>query len=326
MRVAIVGAGMAGLAAGRRLRRHGSESVLFEVEDHVGGRVVSEQVGPYVFDTGATDLAPGSTNLADEMFQVLDTSELVLIEKPIYTHESLRVFPGDALKNRLPRYTYLSGNSRLPELLAEGLEVRTGIGVGALERTGKGFTVAGEFFDALILTPPVPEIEPLLKSIGEVRPLANTYYRPCLTVLLGYSHSVGDLPYHALLDPEQRHPLVWLCIESEKCTGRAPEGHSAFVAQLGPQYSQSYFVSDDAPIIASVVGYLCRLYGPAFQKPEVAEVRRWRHSQPETYAMFDTVNQQNSRLLIASDGVLGARVEFAYESGIRAAKLLLAQA
>lgn len=325
MRVAIVGAGMAGLAAGRRLRRHGWEPVLFEVEDHVGGRVVTERVGDYVFDVGATDLAPGSTNLADEMFQVLNTSELCLIEKPIYTHESLRVSPGDAMKNRLPRYTYVSGNQRLAELLAEGLDVRTGLGVSALDRSGDEYVVAGEPFDAVILTPPVPEIEPLLASISEMRPLANTYYRPCLTVLLGYSESLGDVPYHALLDQEQRHPLVWLSIETEKCPTRAPEGHTAFVAQLGPQYSQSYFGSDDEAIVASVVGYLTRLYGEAFDQPAVAEVRRWRHSQPETYAMFDTVNQPHSRLLVASDGVLGARVEFAYEAGIRAAKILLSQ-
>ncbi|MCO5296440.1 MAG: FAD-dependent oxidoreductase [Fimbriimonadaceae bacterium] len=325
MRVAIVGAGMAGLGAGRRLSRHGWNPVLFEIEDHVGGRIVTEALGPYVFDSGATDLAPGSTNLADEMFQGLDTSELRLIEKPIYTHESLRVSPGGAMKNRLPRYTYLHGNQKLPEMLAEGLDVRTGLGVGALKRSGDEYVVAGEPFDAVILTPPVPEIEPLLASISEMRPLANTYYRPCLTVLLGYAHAVGEVPYHALLDQEQRHPLVWLSIETEKCAGRAPDGHTAFVAQLGPQYSQSYFGSEDEAIIASVAGYLSRLYGEAFLKPEVAEVRRWKHAQPETYAMFDTVNQTHSRLLVASDGVLGARVEFAYEAGIRAAKLLLAQ-
>lgn len=325
MRVGIVGAGIAGLSAARRLKRDGHEPVLFEIAERVGGRVATTQHGPYIFDPGATDLAPGMSNLATTMLEELDTTELVTIEKPIYTHTSLRVAPGDATRAKAPRYTYRTGNHTLPTLLADGLDIRLGTGVGAMKRAGAGYEVAGETFDALILTPPVPQSHALLASLGEERPLNNTFYRSSLSVMLGYAQALPEVPYHALLDPEQRHPLVWLSVESVKSPGRAPDGHTAFVAQLGPQYSASHFASDEQEIVASTVGHLVRLYGEAWSAPAVAHVHRWRFAQPETYAMFDTVNHPHSKVLVASDGVLGARVEFAFEAGLRAAKLLAAQ-
>lgn len=326
MRVGIVGAGMAGLGAARRLAKDGHEAVVFEIAERVGGRVCTATHGAYTFDCGATDLAPGNSNLADTMLHELDTSELLTIDKPIYTHASLRVTPSDTARAMGPRYTYLRGNDTLAQLLAEGLDVRPGTGISAMEHRADGtYLMAGEVFDALILTPPVPQCHALLASLGEERPLGNTFYRSSLSVMLGYSRALPDLPYHALLDPEQRHPLVWLCVESTKCPGRAPEGHTAFVAQLGPQYSHSHFATDEDSIIASTVGHLMRLYGAEWAQPEVAHVHRWRFAWPETYAMFDTVNRTHAKVLVASDGVLGARVEFAYEAGIRAAKLLAAQ-
>ena len=325
MRVGIVGAGMAGLSAARRLTRDGHEPVVFEVEERVGGRVATVRHGAYIFDPGATDLAPGVSNLRTTMLEELDTTDLVTIQKPIYTHISLRVAPGDATKAKLPRYTYREGNHTLPLLLSEGLDVRLGTGIGVMKRSGNRYEVAGETFDALILTPPVPQSHALLASLGEDRPLNNTFYRSSLSVMLGYAKALPEVPYHALLDPEQRHPLVWLSVESVKSPGRAPDGHTAFVAQLGPQYSANHFASDESEIIARTVGHLVRLYGSEWTQPEVALVHRWRFAQPETYAMFDTVNQPHAKVVVASDGVLGARVEYAFEAGLRAAKLLAAQ-
>ena len=51
--VAIVGAGISGLAAGRRLRQAGLRPVIFEAEDFVGGRMSSEEVGGFIVDRAA---------------------------------------------------------------------------------------------------------------------------------------------------------------------------------------------------------------------------------------------------------------------------------
>ncbi|MET0656844.1 MAG: NAD(P)/FAD-dependent oxidoreductase [Steroidobacteraceae bacterium] len=57
-RIAVVGAGMAGLAAAFRLQQAGFEVTVFECEDQVGGRTRGIQKGGFGLDLGALILSP----------------------------------------------------------------------------------------------------------------------------------------------------------------------------------------------------------------------------------------------------------------------------
>jgi renalase len=321
LKVGVVGAGIAGLAAARELTRSGHDVTVWERHEHVGGRMETVEIDGFVFDTGATSIAPRAMSIEHTMLEELDTSELIRIEKPIYTHEALRVVPGDPGRNA-PRYTYRAGNVTLPQLMAVGLDVRTSFQVEEITRSGQSFVILDEAFEALILTAPIPQSSVLLWSLRESRPVANAHYRPCLSVCLGFRLPTPEVSYHALLDVEQRHPLTWLCLESAKSPGRAPDGCCAMVAQMGPAFSLMQYNKADEEIVEDVLIYLRRLYGEEFKDPEVARVRRWKYSQPEMVANFETVNQPHARLILAGDGLLAGRVESAYESGVKAAHLI----
>ena len=56
--VAIVGAGLAGLTAARRVTGRGASVLVFEARDRVGGRTLSQEAGAGVFDLGAQWLGP----------------------------------------------------------------------------------------------------------------------------------------------------------------------------------------------------------------------------------------------------------------------------
>jgi predicted NAD/FAD-dependent oxidoreductase len=208
-------------------------------------------------------------------------------------------------------------------MLAAGLEVRFATPVDRIREVDRCYEVAGERYEAVVVSAPIPETEDILASLGDPRRFANARYRPCLSILLGYAADAGDRPYHALLEPEQRHPLTWLSFESIKSPDRAPEGHTALVAQLSPVASLALFDDSDADIVEETSVHVARLLGSEFGQPEATAVVRWRYSQPETTALFDTVNRPGQRVVVASDGVMGGRVEYAYESGVMAARLLL---
>ena len=257
------------------------------------------------------------------MLQQLDASDLHLIESPIYTHAGSRVAPGDAARNRTPRYAYRSGNARLGALLCQGVDVRLETVVARFQRTNGAFELNGEEFDALILTAPTPVTTQLLEASGERRPIAQATYRPCLSVLLGYEMPPPSQAYHALIDPDQRQPLTWLSIESVKCPGRAPDGCTALVAQMSPSFSKQEFDAPEAQVVHDAATFVSRLFGPKWLSPAVSGVKRWRYSLPEGLALFETVNHPGSKLLIAGDALLGGRVEYAYETGVKAAQMLI---
>jgi predicted NAD/FAD-dependent oxidoreductase len=207
--------------------------------------------------------------------------------------------------------------------MAKELDVRTGRQVEEISRSGQSFVIMDEAFEALILTAPIPQSSVLLWSLRESRPVANAHYRPCLSVCLGFRLPTPDVSYHALLDVEQRHPLTWLCLESAKCPGRAPEGCCAMVAQMGPSYSLMQYNKPDEEIVDDVLIYVRRLYGEEFRDPQAVKVRRWKYSQPEMVANFESVNHTHARLILAGDGLLAGRVESAFESGVKAAQVVI---
>lgn len=319
LRIAIIGAGAAGLGAARTLRHSQHQVTVFEKEHRVGGRLKTYQRDGFTFDMGATAIAPRGKALAQTMLTELDTSELCQVHLPIYIHQFGRVTPGRLHRDEIERYCYRPGNEHLGHLLAQGLDVRLGVEDLRLERDSDRYRVQGEVFHAVFIGCPTPLATELLAQIGEARALQNARYRPCLSVALGFAASLTNVAYHAAIDPEQRSPLTWLSLESLKCPDRAPAGHTAMVAQLGPFYSREHFDSPDSEIVATSCDLVSRIYGPAFSEPVVHHVVRWKYSQPESTAWFESVNRRSATLLVIGDGVMGGRVELAYESGVRAA-------
>ncbi len=322
MRVGVVGAGIAGLAAARHLVSKGTEVSIFESATHVGGRCTTLSLGPYTFDPGATSIVPRGREIERVMLDELDTTDLVKIDTPVYTHDGRRVFLGVGMPPTA-RYCYKKGMRTLADLLAKGLNVETGTKVEAIEAPSDGgYVVLDQSFDALVLAVPMQEAVRLLRPVGDVRQAYNTRYRPCLSVLLGIEKDFHT-PYHAVVAEESVHPLHWLSIENIKIPGRAPAGHTALVAQLGPKYSKWNFDATEDSIVEDALVDVERVLGPGFDRPVVQHIVRWRESQPDSVSGFESMNPPGSKLVVAGDGLEGGRIEHAYDSGIKAAKLLV---
>lgn len=108
---AVVGAGLAGLAAGYRLKQAGWQVTVLESRDYPGGRAASIRKGDYLIDTGATGVGDCYTEylalaqelgLADKMVKssqitaTLRAGKLYEVdgERPIVSGALRRCFPG----------------------------------------------------------------------------------------------------------------------------------------------------------------------------------------------------------------------------------------
>lgn len=323
MKVAIVGAGVSGLAVAWRLRKAGVPVTLFEKASRPGGRVYSFTQDGFTWDAGATSIAPRGKAIEEVLLNELSVEGLVRIEKPIYVHDALRVASGEVTHNRSPRYTYSNGIAEFATRLAVDADIRYDTAVEEIGQAGDNYVVAGEEFDHLVLTLPLPLTSQLLWTIDEARPMSNVSYRQCVSIMLGFGTMPPILPYHAIIDPEHSHPMTWLSVETEKSSGRAPEGKSAMIMQLSPRFSKDNFDKSDDFLVATALAFTRHLYGDAFGHAEVGIVKRWKYSQPENLARFEAVNQPGSKILIASDGLLGGRIEEAFECGYRVGELLI---
>lgn len=307
---------MAGLAAARTLTEAGHEAVVYEKSAGLGGRVATRRREGFLWDTGATSLALRGR----EIDAVLPREGLVEIGPEVWTHDDLRVTRGESSK-QVRRVVWQSGMTALAKDLAQGLDIRRET---LVERLDSCTGLLGETFDGIVLTPPLSQTAQLLWTADEQRSIAQGRYRSCVSVCLGYEVPTPETPWWALIDSTRRHPVSWISLESRKSPGRAPEGCTAVVVQFSAAYSHHRYQRGDADWIHQASRTLFRVLGPDFLQPTVAEVKRWKYSQPEQSVDFDLANPKGSRLLLAGDGVAEGRIEAAYASGLRAAERLLA--
>jgi monoamine oxidase len=90
----VVGAGMAGLAAARTLRRSGNKIVVLEARDRVGGRVKAGKLAGHTVDLGGMWVGPTQTRLLDLLREYhIATMRQYLAGKGIVEFAGRRVTP-----------------------------------------------------------------------------------------------------------------------------------------------------------------------------------------------------------------------------------------
>jgi renalase len=350
--VAVVGAGLAGLAAAGRLVEAGRKVVLFEKSLGVGGRVATRRVEGCILDHVAQVIKPDGFPLADTMLHQLPTADLVEVLAPVRVVTSNgEILPADPHRSSQHTYTYRYGLTTLPKLLiaalpTERFAMRLETRIGMIEEGDDGFLLRDDRgtellrADCVVLTAPAPQAADLLESCRlrdtirnrtRIDALRSVSYHSCLTVLLGYAAPAPLAPTYALLSADRTRPLLWLAFEQTKDPSRAPRGEAALIAQLGPAISQELYGAPDTEILALTLRELHALFGAAYAHPVWHQVKRWRYSHPNGMVDFMAVNSApaaDSRLVVCGDALRpeNGRVYQAYSSGLEAAEFLLQSA
>jgi renalase len=337
-RIAIIGAGVSGLAAAWELRETNAEVTVFEKSRGVSGRAASRSRNGARYDHGANYFKTDSDAMTRLVHEELSRDGLVDIGRDIWTFDGAgTLVEGDAAQNAEPKWTYADGISTLGKRLAVacGAEVVRELRIGGLDEGAGGWTVrtdegdeAGSF-DAVLLTPPAPQAIELLEGgvmdealrarlIGGLR--GAEYYRQFSVVLNlgGEIERPGD--FYALLNSDRKHMISWISFENDKPT-RVPVGETVLIVQMSPKWSAQHFEEAHDVIAAEAWRGAAALLKTDRRPLKWFDVQRWRFAHPVGPADGEVLSGgEESCLFFAGDALIGkGRVSQAIESGLGAA-------
>ncbi|WP_280141600.1 NAD(P)-binding protein [Methylobacterium sp. UNC300MFChir4.1] len=301
--VAVLGAGMAGAAAARRLAEAGFRVRVFDKGRGVGGRMATRRVGEMQFDHGAQFMRARGPAFAAELGR--------------WTRLGI-VAPWAGSD----RHVGVPGMTEPVRALLSDLPVSSATTVVRLRRQGARWHLedaAGIVhgpFDAVAITVPAPQVRTLLEASGVALPgVRRATYAPCWSLMV----ATETRPRDVLVQP-RTDPIGLIAHDSAK-PGR-PAG-SRLTVHATPAWSRGHLEAPREAVIAALLGAAEDVLG-ATLRPSHAEAHRWRYAQVETALEQPCLYDPDLRLGAGGDWSLGARIEAAYDSGQALARCLLA--
>ena len=338
-KIAVIGAGIAGLACARTLTQAGHQVTLLEKRPAVGGRMASCDTPFGSFDNGAQYFT-----VRDPRFeQALSVSQAA--RKP-WSANAVRVLDPHgrvaeaALPAREPHWVSVPTMDSLarhwaqPLAAAGALELQTRVSriePDALDQQRWQLHTSGpqdsvhvfSGFDAVLLAVPHALAAGLLGQSGVAPALAKRMQpvtvAPCWTLMLAFPQAVQ--PTLAHLGPQwnaahsTHHRIAWLARESSKPGRSAVE---RWTVQASPEWSQEHLEDDEARIQAKLLKAFAEVTG-IYAEPAYAQVQRWRWARTEAPLGASHLWDSRARVGVCGDWCLGHRVENAFVSGLELA-------
>jgi len=317
--IAIVGAGIAGVACANALAAEGIAATVYERAGGVGGRlattVLPEAAPAYAFDHGAQ-----SFNVRSEAFRrAVDAAGRqgsVLPWPARWGHRSADTLQADTRDEA--RYVGLPGMGALVRSLATPLDVRFGHAVTRVAHDGRRWTAERNgtdiaHADIIALALPAPELPALFHGATPAtlqETIAPVRYAPCWALMMGFTQPL-DLPYDGIrIDDDM---LAWAARDNTK-PGRVMVDES-WVVHASPGWSAAHANDTTEQALHAMHARFAEAF-PGTPEPDLMAAHLWPHALVEQSAGLPCHWDAATRLGACGDWCEGPRVEAAFLSGV----------
>ncbi|MES2511182.1 MAG: FAD-dependent oxidoreductase [Pseudomonadota bacterium] len=341
--IAVIGAGIAGIACARTLVQAGHQVTVFEKSAGAGGRMATRVNEFGGFDHGAQYFTARDARFIQVLMQTPATvrpwsANTVRILDELGRVVASALPPKEAHWVSTPGMNALVRHWAAPLDSAQRLLVNTQVtrieadkldptrwqvqteGSGAGSRVHSGF-------DSIVLAIPVAQAKALLLSSqtgqGLIDAAAAVTVAPCWTLMLAFPQAIQ--PNLAHLGPHwnaarsTHHRVAWLARESSK-PGRSPI--ERWTVQASPDWSERHIEDDDERVKAKLLKAFTEVTGIR-ATPAHAEVHRWRYAQTMEPLGKTHLWDARSGIGVCGDWCIGHRVEDGFISGLEMALAIL---
>jgi renalase len=338
-KIAVIGAGVAGLACARTLVQAGHRVTLLEKGTTVGGRMASRETQFGSFDHGSQYFTVRDTRFEQVLAQspglrkpwsatavrVLDPhGRVVEASLPPVEPHWVAVPTMDALTRHWAQPLIANGSVELQTRVTRIERDALDAGRWQLQTSGPQDSVhVFPGFDAVLLAMPSGLAAGLLaqSAVAEAmaQRIAQVTLAPCWSLMIAFAQAVQ--PKLAHLGPQwnaamsTHHRIAWLARESSK-PGRG--GVERWTVQASPAWSQEHLLDDEPRVQAKLLKAFGEVTG-IYAEPSYAQVHRWRWAKTEAPLGRSHLWDSDAAIGVCGDWCLGHRIEDAFISGLELA-------
>ncbi len=317
-KVAVIGAGLAGLSCARRLTEAGVGVDIFEKSRGVGGRLATRRRTTadgraVAFDHGAPTIDAAGDDFKAALGALEQTGAAARWRTGVVGVPGM----SGLLK------PWLGSDGAGPSLL-------TGARITRVARDKSGWRLqtesgdAFEEYDTLAIAVPAPQAAALIGDHIFAKEMAHTRYSACFSVMAAFTAPLGAAGDAVLADGRARHPILAKAVCNSAKPGRAPgeTGPQCWVLYADEDWSAARLEDDPQSVIAPLLAAFCDLAGAPGREPVFSDAHRWRYSRVARPVGDAFAFDASLRLGLIGDWRLGARAEDAYASGAALAAAL----
>jgi len=326
--VAVVGAGVAGLACARALIDQGRRVRVFERQHCPGGRLGTRRIDSSCFDHGVQYISTRNERFLPVLQQWRDAG---IVAPWAGRTVALAGRAGGEEVEATGRFVGVPTMEAVAVHMTRGLDVRLGTGVERIERESGSWRLrdAGGAeldeggFDAVVLAMPSPAALRLLPQESELLPrLQSVDWDSCWAVMLGLSRPSG-IDFDAAFVSDD--PILgWIARESSKPMRTLKRGAvESWMLHAHPAWSGAYPNMPET----EAARWMQRAFAARLGRPLVQSAvgaYRWRWALPVNPIAEAFLFDERLAVGLAGDWCGGPRVEGAYLSGVALARAMAA--
>ena len=339
--VAVIGAGISGLAAAKRLREAGLDVVVVEKSRGLGGRAATRRItlaeGVEIpVDHGAQFFTARDLRFQDQVARWQERgicfpwSEGFMTWQDGSLHE-----PEEQWKDT--RYACRGGMSQLGKFLAEGLDVVREFQVDSVMleegiwhlHTDSANPSSPISARAILVSAPLPQA---MKLVGNRLSLEQQEFTdritcgPCIAVIVRYPDVTESPLWRGIQVRDLTSPISWMAWDSSKRNQGAPGAFA--VIHASSEYSILWLKASKEDLKKAgeeLLKQAALIGGDLMNYPVDLVVHRWRYAHPKGPSAPGGFLKApcHEPLYLIGDGLNGGRVEGAWLSGLFAAEDLL---
>ncbi|MCH8522952.1 MAG: NAD(P)-binding protein [Balneolales bacterium] len=336
MIIAIVGAGLAGLTAGKILAQKGHEVIVLEKSRGFGGRLSTRYAGKDLdvkLDHGTPYLEANGESFQLFINELVDKGVLAPWTDSFGFHNEEGFFESHPSREMKTVYAAPNGMNSVGKYLSRWVDVRNNTHVSGITMVAPGSKWKRPWIlnmtdssvleaDVLILATPAIQASGLLQTAQDETPVRALHaltstikYDATFTMMLGYGEM--DIPGWKGVYC-QNDVIGFISNESSKRNNQ----ELTIVAQTNKQFSYTYRDVDPAVVKTRMSDALSQILGKWAGVPKWSQLHFWRyaHASNSLKQHFLESSQEEAPLAIIGDYLGGNSMESAYVSGLKLAE------